>query len=311
MIRTRAWPVPPQMDRSRRLPHLLLTATAALGLAFAPACKSDDGGDDEAGGTLYDRLGGEPGIETVVENVVVNRIAPDPRINAYFLNDGVDVGIVINCLVLQLGSLTGGPQEYPGPDCRDMKTSHEGLGISDADFQNLAEHFVAELEAQGVASEDIDTIVAALTDMYDDVVEDPNDNATVYQRVGRKPGLQAVVADFYTTITTDPAIMGFFMDTDQVRLEACLTRQLCAIDGPCEYGAEAVALDPSYGDTPCQDMMSSHEGLMITAADFQALVDDLNLVLTDAAIATEDKDAILAVLAPLCADIVEDPATCP
>lgn len=294
---------------------LALISTLTLAL---PACKGGDGnesGDDETGGggdTIYDRLGQEEGIEAAVTSLVVNRIAPDPRINAYFFNDGVDVGIVIGCLTQQLGSLTGGPQEYPGENCRDMKSSHEGLGISDADFMDLAGHVVDELTDRGVAQADIDAIVEALTGMYGDIVEDPDNDATVYQRVGRQPGIQAAVAEFYTIISTDPAIMGFFTGVDQGRLEACLTRQLCSIDGPCEYGAEAVGLDPSFpeGSSPCQDMVTSHEGLQITIDDFNALVADLTTALDNAGVAPADRDAILGVLGPLCTEIVADTATC-
>jgi truncated hemoglobin YjbI len=303
------------MQFVRRLsPLVIVTALASSALVSLSSCKgsnNDESSDETGGDTIYDRLGGEEGIEAAVTSLVVNRIAPDPKINAYFLNDGVDVGIVINCLTLQLGSLTGGPQEYPGADCRDMKSSHEGMGVSDADFMDLAGHLVDELTERGVAQADIDVIVEALTGMYDDIVEDPNNDATVYQRVGRKPGIQAAVADFYTIITTNPAIMAFFVDTDQTRLEACLTRQLCGIDGPCDYGSEAVALDASYGGTPCADMVSTHEGLVITIDDFGALVMDLTTALDNAGVAAADRDAILGVLGPLCAEIVSDPGTCP
>jgi hypothetical protein len=112
-----AWRIPPS-----------LALISTLALVVTPACKGDSGNEssDETGGseTIYDRLGQEQGIEDAVTSLVVNRIAPDPRINAYFFNSEVDVGVVINCLTLQLSSLTGGPQEYPGDNCRDMKTSH-------------------------------------------------------------------------------------------------------------------------------------------------------------------------------------------
>jgi hemoglobin len=291
-----------------------LLLTFALSTLALSACKGGDASEgNETGGdeTIYDRLGQEPGIRAAVTDIVVDRIAPDARINAYFLTTNVDVSFVINCLTLQLGALTGGPEEYPGADCRDMKTSHEGLGISTDDFLDLAGHVVDELVERGVAQADIDVIVEALTGMIDDIVEDPNNDATVYQRAGRLPGIQAVVADFYTIITTNPAIMGFFTDVDQTRLEACLARQLCSIDGPCDYGAEAVGLDPSYGGSACRDMMSSHEGLMITLEDFTALASDLALALDNAGVAASDRDAIMAVLGPLCAEIVEDSAICP
>jgi truncated hemoglobin YjbI len=293
------------------VPAMFARRSIPLACALTFGLLGCSGSNDTNGeGTIYDRLGQEEGIRAAVTDIVVDRIAPDPRINAYFFNRGVDVGIVINCLTLQLGSLTGGPQEYPNADCRDMKSSHEGLGISDSDFFDLAGHVVDELSERGVGPADIDAIVAALTGMYDDVVEDPNDNATVYQRVGRQPGIQATVASFYSIVAANPALMSFFTGVDRARFEACLTRQLCAIDGPCEYGDEAVGLDPAFPSTVCQDMMSSHAGIAITIDDFNALVSDLTTALDDAGIAANDRDAILGVLGPLCAEIVSDPATC-
>jgi hemoglobin len=288
-------------------------APSLIALTLLSACKPDEGdGDDEAGDTLYDRLGGEEGIHAVVESAVVTRIAADPKINAYFLNSEVQVGFVINCLTDQLGNLTGGPQEYPNGDCRDMKESHEGLGISDADFQDLAGHFVAELNARGVAADDVQIIVDALTGMYDDIVEDPTNNATAYQRVGRQPAIQGVVTEFVDLVLADPTLMAFFTTTDRVRLEGCLVRQVCDIDGPCVYGFEAVDLQPEvFGADACRSMMASHEGLTITIEDFQALVGHLVTAMTNAGITDADQQVITDALGPLCAEIVSDPATCP
>ncbi|MFV8750749.1 group I truncated hemoglobin [Nannocystaceae bacterium ST9] len=278
------------------------------------ACPSggDEGeGNDETADTLYDRLGGEEGIQAVVQAAVVNRIAADPKINAYFLNSSVDVGIVIGCLTDQLGNLTGGPQEYPNANCRDMKTSHEGLGISDNDFNDLAGHFVAELTERGVSEADIQTIVDALTGMHDDIVEDADGTATVYQRVGRQPAIQTVVTNFVDLVVADPTLMAFFAATDRDRLEGCLVRQVCGIDGPCEYGFEVPDLQPVFAAGVCRDMISSHEGIVITIEDFSALVGHLITAMTDAGVTQADQDAITGVLGPLCADIVTDPATCP
>ncbi len=308
----------------RSFQTLLASSSLMITLTLLPACKSDDGNadevgtedtsggtDDTGGGSLYERLGGEMGITAVVTDAVVDRIAADPKINAYFLNSTVDVGIVIGCLVDQLGNLTGGPQIYPNDNCRDMKTSHEGLGISDADFNDLAGHFVDELTEVGVAQADIDIIVAALTDMHDDIVEDAPGTATVYQRVGRQPAIQSVVADFVGLVVADPTLAPFFATTDAVRLQGCLVRQVCGIDGPCEYGFEVPALSPEFAAGVCLDMVSSHEGIVITIEDFGALVGHLVTAMTTAGVTQPDQDAILGALGPLCADIVTDGTGCP
>ena len=43
-----------------------------------------------------------------------------------------------------------------------------------------------------------------------DIVEDPNNNLTVYQRVGRKPGVEAVVVAFMRDLFYDPRLNAFF-----------------------------------------------------------------------------------------------------
>lgn len=302
----------PMFDTLRLTTTALLVSLVTLAPACKPAEEDDaDEGADETADTLYDRLGGEEGIRAVVEDAVVNRIAADPKINAFFFNDGVDISITINCLVDQLGSLTGGPQTYPNDACRDMKETHEGMGISDNDFNDLAGHFVAALTDAGVAQADIDVIVEALVGMHDDIVEDPTNDATVYQRVGRQPAIQSVVTAFVDLVLADPTLMAFFTSTDRPRFEACLVRQVCGIDGPCEYGLEVPAFQPELGGSVCRDMLSSHEGLTITIEDFTALVGHLVTAMTDAGVAQPDQDAILGALGPLCTDIVTDPATCP
>ena len=70
-----------------------------------------------------------------------------------------------------------------------MKDSHAGMKVSMQDFNDLAGHLVAALSAAKVAQADIDAIVAAVSPMANDIVEDKTNNATVYQRVGRKPAI--------------------------------------------------------------------------------------------------------------------------
>lgn len=286
-----------------------------------------DGATDATGGdvatSLYQRLGGAAGINTVVTDFVVNRVLRDPKINGYFLNSTVDGTNVIRCLDLQLGNATGGPEQYPAPGCRNMKDSHKGLGISQVDFDDLVGHLVAALTAAGVASTDITAIAGALLPMQADIVEDAANNKTVYQRVGRKPAVIAVIDKFVGRVAADARINGFFSAPSIPRLKTCLVRQVSSIDGPVKYGKE-VTTDPTKpgaeagvsATTVCRDMLSSHAGLTsppgggagsrgIGIADFGALVEDLVKTMTDDfALPQAEQNAILAALAPTCSDIV-------
>jgi truncated hemoglobin YjbI len=273
--------------------------------------------------SIYQRVGRKPAIATVV-NDFVGRVVADPAINGYFLNASLDGARLGTCLVRQVCGLTGGPcvygqgveAELNGVPCKDMTDVHLGLGISTQDYNDLAGHLVAALTEAGVAQADIDTIGGALTApaFVSTVVEDADSNATVYQRVGRKPAIKTVVDDFVGRVVADPQINGFFGNANAARLGTCLVRQVCSIDGPCKYGE---GVEAELSGVPCKDMASSHAGLVdamgngIAIEDFNALAGHLVAALDAAGVTMSDRDALVGAIAPLCPDIVADPASCP
>ena len=281
--------------------------------------------DDDAGGgadpTLYEILGGEAGLTAAV-TAFVGAVAADPKINGYFLNDTVDIDHVILCLTKQFAELAGSPDHvYPDEGdpadedgCRNMTDSHAGLGISTADFNDLVGHLVDVLTGAGLSESIIGIVGGALGGLATVIVEDPDDNLTVYQRVGRKPAIAVVVDDFITRVVVgDVTLVDFFGATDVPRLTVCLIRQVCSIDGPCLYGH---GVEAELNDLPCRDMASSHAGMLdandnpVTIDDFNALVGHLVDALTEAGVLDDDIAAVGGALTPLCSDIVADPSTC-
>jgi hemoglobin len=284
----------------------------------------------DASALLFDRLGGQTGIEAVIDDFLAKVLA-NPEINGYFLNEGANYERLGTCLVKQVSALTGAPGvEYPGAGdpadadgCRNMEESHMGLGISRAEFDALAADLVQVLQDAGVAQGDINMIVAAVSPADDDIVEDADSNATIYQRLGRRPGIEAVIDAFLNKVVANTAINGFFLDGagapkgNVARLKVCLVRQVCgATGGPCQYGSE-VTNDYESGVSTgeqCLDMAPAHMDLVnnngdkISKADFDALVSELVAALDETSVAQEDKDAILGVLGGLCGDIVWNPA---
>lgn len=102
---------------------------------------------------LYERLGGEKAISMVVDDFVA-RTSVNPAVN--FTRRGTprewqatpeNVATLKKHLIDFIGTATGGPQNYQG---RDMKTAHEGMQITDAEFDALAADLQASLEALGV-----------------------------------------------------------------------------------------------------------------------------------------------------------------
>ena len=271
------------------------------------------------------RLGGpvEGGIQDLVGGFL-GVVVADERINGYFLNSDVDAGNLLAMVTAQLGVAAECPNaEYTG---KDMVAAHQGLGISQQDFNDFAEDFQAALDDhQGshpdLTDDDKIAIMDVLAGMAGDIVEDPDNNATVYQRVGRKPAIKQVIGSpddlmsFIGIVVLDDAINGFFGMTDVARLNTCLTRQVSSIDGPIKYGAEVDSPAPGVdegvsSDMPCRDMVSAHEMLQdeemttITFDDFAALVADLITAMGNFGVAADDQTAIFTALGPLCDQIV-------
>jgi truncated hemoglobin YjbI len=276
-------------------------------LAPAPAAERSD--------ALFRRLNGDGGIRTIMTDFVT-RAAQDPRINAYFLNSTVLPQRIIECLVIQVTALTGGPFTYPSGGCRSMAEVHRGMNISMADFNDTAGHLVGALNTARVAQTDIEKIVAAVNGTIPEIVEDPGNNRTIYHRVGRKLGIENLVIAFMRDAFADPRISGFFGGTNADRLRTCLTRMVCAAtNGPCRYGFEIDGGEPGVSRANvCKDMLSSHKDIKnprtITKADFDVLVSVLAGVLDRAGVPAVYRNAILGVLAPYCRDIVKDGVGC-
>ncbi|HUH91579.1 MAG TPA: group 1 truncated hemoglobin [Casimicrobiaceae bacterium] len=86
----------------------------------------------------------------------------------------------------------------------------------------------------------------------------PTAERTLYDRLGGKPVIAAVVDDFVGNVAADSRINGFLARANVPRLKVNLVDQICqATGGPCVYKG--------------RDMMSAHKGMGIGQADFNAL----------------------------------------
>jgi hemoglobin len=120
---------------------------------------------------------------------------------------------------------------------------------------------------------------------------------SLYDRLGGKKAIAAVVDEFVGRVAADARINAFFSATasDPARLkkfEGNLVDQICqASGGPCKYTGK--------------DMKSAHMGMGVSAADFDALVQDLVGALDKFNVGAREKDQLLGALAPMKGDIVE------
>ena len=121
--------------------------------------------------SLYHRLGGYDAIAAFVDDLLP-RLTADPQIGVYWKGKCKDSMKKDRQLVVDfLCAATGGPVNYLG---RDMKTSHEGLGISESDWDIFVQHAIASLGDLGVAEREKNEFLAAAASLHGDVVEAPH-----------------------------------------------------------------------------------------------------------------------------------------
>lgn len=113
--------------------------------------------------SLYERLGGKPAIQAVVDDFIGN-VAADNRINSFFAN--TNIPRLNTMLVNQICQATGGPCKYEG---RSMKAAHAGMGVSDAHFNALVEDLVKSLNKFNVPEKEKNELLTALASMKGDI----------------------------------------------------------------------------------------------------------------------------------------------
>ena len=117
---------------------------------------------------------------------------------------------------------------------------------------------------------------------------------SLYDRLGGKPAITAVVDQFVANVANDKRINERFATTDIPRLKKHLVDQVCtASGGPCTYTG--------------RDMKSTHAGMRISASDFNALVEDLVASLDTFKVPEAEKKELLGILSPMKKEIVELP----
>lgn len=114
---------------------------------------------------------------------------------------------------------------------------------------------------------------------------------SLYDRLGGKPAITAVVDDFVANVAADKRINRFFASTDIPRLKRLLVEQICAgSGGPCAYTG--------------RDMKTTHAGMGVANRHFDALVQDLGKSLNKFKVPAREQKELVSILAPMRKDIV-------
>lgn len=115
--------------------------------------------------------------------------------------------------------------------------------------------------------------------------------SSIYDKIGGKQALAAVVEAFYQRVLADETLAPFFEDADMDAQRAHQTAFLAfALGGPNAYTGAG--------------MKAAHDGLGIQEQHFGAVAGHLQETLVDAGVAAPELDAIMTAAASLKPEIV-------
>jgi hemoglobin len=118
--------------------------------------------------SLYERLGGYDGIAAIVDDLLP-RLLGDSQLAVYWKGKCKDSLKKDRQLIVDfLGAAFGGPVVYLG---RDMKTSHDGLGITETEWSRFIDHVAATLNNMAVTGPEASEFMAAAQTLKAEVVE--------------------------------------------------------------------------------------------------------------------------------------------
>src|SRR3989454_3172839 len=148
--------------------RLTLAVVLLMTLAVCASASSANANSVQEKKSLYARLGGYDAIAAVVDDFI-GRLATDKRFERFFAGFSDDSKKRLRQHILdQFCVAAGGPCVYMG---RDMKTTHKGLGITDADWDVAAKHLVASLDKYKVPQTEKDELLAFVVAQKKDIVE--------------------------------------------------------------------------------------------------------------------------------------------
>jgi hemoglobin len=124
--------------------------------------------------SLYTRLGGYDALAAFVRELMP-RLHNDPELGIYWKGKSLDSRRREDKLLVDfLCAAFEGPVEYFG---RDMKISHEGLGITEREWDKTIGHIATTLDTLGVAEREKTEVMQAASGLKWDIVAAPATSA--------------------------------------------------------------------------------------------------------------------------------------
>lgn len=132
---------------------------------------------DKPAKTLYQRMGGYDAIAGIVDDFI-GQLRDDKAFDRFGGGRSTNSLVRTRQLVVdQLCALTGGPCVYIG---RDLKSAHEGLKITDAEWDSSIKKFQVSLDKFKIAAPEQREFLALIQSTKPDIVEKPASDKPKY-----------------------------------------------------------------------------------------------------------------------------------
>lgn len=131
----------------------------------------------DAAPSMCERYGGKATIDTAMAELIT-KLKTDCRVDRYFLSMTADrLQHMQECMAVQLAWIMRCPgtkyipsTDSKGEACRDIHTTHKGLGIHNEDFDAMLDDILAVLTAAKIEPADLVAITDALKIQRTDIV---------------------------------------------------------------------------------------------------------------------------------------------
>jgi hemoglobin len=238
----------------------------------------------------------------------VDLAAADPKVNfdrddGKYKLDAKKVADLKRLLVEMISSVSGGPLKYQG---RGMKEVHNGMGITDEEFNASVADLKRALESNGARPAEVKELLDIVNATRKDIVEakqpapKPAENTkSLWERLGGEANVKKVVEDFVTLALIDSSVNfnrseKYKLDEKKVgELKKLLVEMISSVSGgKLKYEGRS--------------MKEVHKDMGITDKEFDAAAADLKKALEINGVKDADAKELLDIVATTRKDIVEE-----
>lgn len=109
--------------------------------------------------TLFDKLGGQQGLEQIVDEFY-KRVMADNTLNHFFAHTDMDKQR--HQQITFFSQIFEGPKQYTG---RPMEKTHAGMNLQQQHFDAISKHLREAVAVRGVSPEDTEAVLARVSNL--------------------------------------------------------------------------------------------------------------------------------------------------